>query len=68
MNRQIKNSNMEQAPIVNQRQGRHGTETNFKGAGYSHFSHVQNKGFHTTTHVPGTGVNNLRIHNPVNKR
>ena len=32
-------------------------ETVFNGYGNSHFSHVQDQGFHATTQIPGIGRN-----------
>ncbi len=56
---------MQQAPIINQNE----RETNFKGFGNSHFSFVQNQGFHVSTQIPGmrgTGLDNgLTLHDSV---
>lgn len=62
----------EQAPIVNQ----NGPNTNFKGAGHSHFSYLEpgpgitNPGFHETTNIPGFGKkmgldNGLSVHTDI---
>ena len=45
-------------------------ETVFNGYGNSHFSHVQDQGFHATTQIPGIGRNEgldrgLSIHDPL---
>ena len=64
-NNNFNNFGMQQAPIINQTE----RETNFQGYGHSHFSFVQNQGFHATTQIPGmqgTGLDNgLSIHDPV---
>ncbi len=54
------------SPIVRQTP----TESVFGGYGQSHFSHVQDHGFHVTTQIPGIGPSmgfdrGFSIHDPV---
>src|SRR3989344_5121727 len=46
------NLDVDLAPIVRVT----GDETVYKGAGYSHFSFVKDKGYHVTTHLPKMGL------------
>ncbi len=58
-NMNITSPKIEIAPIVNQK----GNETNFKGAGYSHFSYIESKGFYVSTQAPGLG--GVAIHDDI---
>lgn len=64
-NRSIENSsfwrdayNLRQEKIMEVAQIVHETSTEsvFKGMGYSHFSHVEDRGFHITTNIPEVGI------------
>ena len=55
-------NDIERADIVE----RKGKETVFKGAGNSHFSFIEGKGFQVTTEVPGMKQDcRIPVHDPI---